>query len=327
MPSVLIGPKLLRNQPGPFRTVLSAAGFELIEPDGGMALTHEQLRVFLPQTDALLAGGERMTPEMFAIAPRLRVIARSGVGYDLVDVKAATAHKVALTITPGTNQESVAEQALAFLLALCRNLVVLDKDIHHGGWDHRLVSPVRGKTLGLVGLGRIGRAVAVRAHAFGMTIVAHDPVVDLAFDERYRITRIDLDELLARSDVVSLHMPLNDQTRGVVNREFLARMRAGALLINTSRGGLVVESDLRDSLVSGHLGGAGLDVLNHEPPEPGNPLLGLTNVILSPHVAGTDYQSMSDMAELAARCIVDLQNNRWPAECVVNKELQEGWRW
>src|SRR4051812_7473732 len=95
MPSVLSGPKLLRNQPGPFRTVLSAAGFELIEPDGGMALTHEQLKVFLPKTDALLAGGERMTPEMFAIAPRLRVIARSGVGYDLVDVKAATAHKVA----------------------------------------------------------------------------------------------------------------------------------------------------------------------------------------------------------------------------------------
>ena len=234
---------------------------------------------------------------------------------------------MALTITPGTNQESVAEQTFAFLLALCRNLVILDKDIHQGGWDHRLVAPVRGKTLGLVGLGRIGQAVAVRAHAFGMTIVAYDPVVDLAFDERYQITRMNLDELLARSDVVSLHMPLNDQTRGVVNREFLARMRAGALLINTSRGGLVVESDLRDSLVSGHLAGAGLDVLNHEPPEPGNPLLGLPNVILSPHVAGTDYQSMSDMAELAARYIVELYHNRWPAECVVNRELKEGWRW
>ena len=168
----------------------------------------------------------------------------------------------------------------------------------------------------------------MRAHAFGMKIVALRPGRRSGLRRALpRSPGCDLDELLARSDVVSLHLPLNDQTRGVVNREFLARMRAGLLLINTSRGGLVVESDLRDSLVSGHLAGAGLDVLNHEPPEPGNPLLGLPNVILSPHVAGTDYQSMSDMAELAARCIVDLHHNRWPAECVVNQELKEGWRW
>jgi D-3-phosphoglycerate dehydrogenase len=234
---------------------------------------------------------------------------------------------VALTITPGTNQESVAEQTFAFLLALCRNLVALDRNIHDGGWDHRLVAPVRGRTLGLVGLGRIGQAVAVRAHAFGMNLVAHDPYANREFLERHRITLLELDELLARSDVVSLHVPLNEQTRGMVNRDFLARMRRGSLLINTSRGGLVVENDLRDSLCSGHLGGAGLDVLNHEPPEPGNPLLGLPNVILSPHVAGTDYQSMSDMAELAARTIVDLYHGRWPEECVVNRELKDRWRW
>jgi D-3-phosphoglycerate dehydrogenase / 2-oxoglutarate reductase len=327
MPSVLIGPHLLRNQPGPFRTVLSEAGFDIIDPDGDFALTHEQLRSHLPRADAMLAGGERLTPDLFAIAPRLRVIARTGVGYDLVDLEAATAHKVAVTITPGTNQESVAEQTFALLLALCRNLVANDRTIHQGGWDRRLVAPVRGKTLGLIGLGRIGQAVAVRAHAFGMKIVAHDPFVDQAFDARYRITRLNIDDLLAQSDVVSLHIPLTEHTRGLVDRGFLARMRSGSLLINTARGGLVVENDLRDSLVSGHLAGAGLDVLNHEPPEPGNPLLGLPNVILSPHIAGTDHQSMSDMAELAARTIVELHHNRWPAECIVNRELKEGWRW
>jgi len=327
MPSVLIGPHLLRNEPGPFRTVLSEAGFEIIDPDGDFALTHEQLRFYLPRADAMLAGGERLTSELFALAPRLRVIARTGVGYDLVDVKAATARKIAVTITPGTNQESVAEQTFALLLALCRNLVANDRAIHQGGWDRRLVAPVRGKTLGLIGLGRIGQAVAVRAHAFGMTIVAHDPFVDPAFDARYQITRLGIEELLARCDVVSLHTPLTEETLGMVDREFLARMRAGSLLINTARGGLVVEADLRDSLVSGHLAGAGLDVLNHEPPEPGNPLLGLPNVVLSPHIAGTDHQSMSDMAELAARTIVELHQNRWPGACVVNRELEEGWRW
>ncbi len=113
----------------------------------------------------------------------------------------------------------------------------------------------------------------------------------------------------------------------MVNREFLARMRPGSLLINTARGGLVVEADLRESLLSAHLAGAGLDVLNHEPPEPGNPLLGLPNVVFSPHIAGTDTQSMSDMAVLAAQTVVALYHNRWPAECVVNGEIRQGWRW
>ncbi len=279
------------------------------------------------EIDAMIAGGERMTSDLFAMAPRLRAIARTGVGYDLIDVPAATAHRVAVTITPGTNQESVAEQTLALVLALARRIVANDRVIHAGGWDRRLVNPVRGMTLGLIGMGRIGRAVAVRAQAFRMRIVAFDTVLDAEFDRRHGIERLPLDELVAGSDMVSLHVPLNDATRGMVNRDFLARMRPGSYLVNTSRGGLVVESDLRDALVSGHLAGAGLDVLNQEPPEPGNPLLGLPNVVLSPHIAGTDLESMREMAELAATTIVELSQDRWPSDCVVNSELREGWTW
>jgi phosphoglycerate dehydrogenase-like enzyme len=176
-------------------------------------------------------------------------------------------------------------------------------------------------------MGRIGRAVAVRAAAFRMRLVAFDTVLDAEFDHRHGIERLPLDELLACADVVSLHVPLSDATCGMVNRDFLAQMRKGSYLINTSRGGLVVETDLRDALQSGHLAGAGLDVLNHEPPEPGNPLVGLPNVVLCPHVAGTDTQSMSDMAELAATTIVDLHCDRWPGECVVNAELRDTWKW
>ena len=327
MPSVLIGPYLLRNAPGRFRDILVEAGFEVIDPKGGFALSRDELLPYLPRIDAMLAGGERMTSELFAIAPRLRAIARTGVGYDLIDLAAASAHRVAVTITPGTNQESVAEQALALILALARRIVSNDRVIHGGGWDRALVSPVRGMTLGLIGMGRIGRAVATRAQAFGMRIVAFDTVIHEEFDRRHGIERLPLDEILACSDMVSLHLPLTDATRGMVNREFLARMRPGSYLINTSRGGLVVEADLRDALVSGHLAGAGLDVLNHEPPEPGNPLLGLPNVILSPHIAGTDLQSMADMAEMAATTIVALSHNQWPSDCVVNAELREGWKW
>jgi phosphoglycerate dehydrogenase-like enzyme len=327
MPRVLIGPYLLRKQPGRFREILTRAGFEVVDPEGDFALTVDQLRPHLPTIDALIAGGERMTPDLFKLAPQLRAIARTGVGYDLIDLAAATAHQVAVTITPGTNHDSVAEQTWALLLALARRIVPNDRVIHNAGWDRALVRPVRGMTLGLVGMGRIGRAVAVRARAFRVRVVAFDTIVDAEFDAQHEIERLSLEELLGCSDVVSLHVPLTDETRGMVNREFLARMMPGSFLINTSRGGLVVEADLRDALRSGHLAGAGLDVLNREPPEPGNPLLGLPNLILSPHIAGTDTQSMREMAELAASTIVELSQNRWPADCVVNSELRGSWQW
>ncbi len=327
MPSVLIGPYLLRNAPGRFREILTEAGFEPIDPQGGPALSRDELIPYLPRIDALIAGGERMTPDLFAMAPRLRAIARTGVGYDLIDIPAATTHRVAVSITPGTNQDSVAEQTMALLLALARRIVSNDRLIHQGGWDRSLVTPVRGKTLGLIGMGRIGRAVAIRARAFRMEVIAFDTVADAAFDREHGIRRVGLDELARTSDFISLHVPLTETTRGMVNRDFLAKMRPGSFLINTSRGGLVVEADLRAALNSGQLAGAGLDVLNHEPPEKGNALLGLSNVVISPHIAGTDLESMREMAEMAASTIVELSRNQFPADRIVNAELSDGWAW
>jgi D-3-phosphoglycerate dehydrogenase / 2-oxoglutarate reductase len=230
-------------------------------------------------------------------------------------------------ITPGTNHDSVAEQTFALLLALLRRIVVNDQTIRAGGWDRTTVSPARGKTLGLVGMGRIGRAVALRALAFGMRVIAFDTVSDAEFDARHGIERRALDRLLAEADVVSLHVPLTDATRGMINSGSLALMKPGALLLNTARGGLVVEADLCASLKSGHLAGAGLDVLNDEPPLPDNPLLRLPNVVLSPHMAGVDTLSMANMAEKAAECVVDLYQGRWPADCIVNGALAPAWRW
>jgi D-3-phosphoglycerate dehydrogenase / 2-oxoglutarate reductase len=327
MPTVLITPEPLRNQPGPFREILEAAGFRCIDFHGEQVPREASLRALLPEVDAIIAGSELLSASVLASAPKLRVIARTGVGYDAVDVAAATARKIAVVITPGTNHESVAEQAFALLLALTRNIVNYDRMIRAGGWDRVLVRPIRGKTLGLVGLGRIGRAMATRAVAFGMRVLAHDPVADHDFDARHGLSRHAFEELLGASDVVSLHLPLLPETRGLMNRRTLALMRPGSYLINTSRGGLVVEADLAESLASGHLAGAGLDVLNNEPPEPGNPLVGLPNVVLSPHMGGIDTKGMADMAELAARCVVSLYRGEWPQGCVVNGELADGWRW
>ncbi len=328
MPTVLIGSGPLRNQPGRFRELLVQAGFETIDPPGDGTLTEADLRAQLPKVEAIVAGGEPITDELMAMSPRLKVIARTGVGYDAVDVAAATSRGIAVTITPGTNHDSVAEQAFALLLALTRRIALNDRIIREGGWDRTLPAPLRGKTLGLVGLGRIGRAMVPRALAFGMRVLAYDPLPSLpapvATDD---FERVGFDELLSRSDVVSLHLPLLPTTRGLFNREMLGRMRAGSYLINTARGGIVVESDLHEALVSGHLAGAGLDVFEQEPPEPSEPLLQLPNVVSSPHVAGIDVRSMADMAEKAAWCIVELSQGRWPSDCIVNPEVQTRWSW
>lgn len=327
MPRVLIASYPIRHQPGPFREVLTQANFTTVDVDGDAALSEPQLRELLPTVDAMLAGAEHLTAELLSLAPGLRVIARTGVGYDAVDVEAATRQGIVLTITPGTNHGSVAEQAFALVLALTRNVVLNDQTIKSGGWCRDLVQPIRGRTLGLVGLGRIGRAVAQRAVAFEMSVIAYDPLPTTAFETRYAIERVGFEELLTRSDIVSLHLPLTPMTRGLFNQATLRRMKPGALLINTARGGLVVEADLYAMLESGHLGGAGLDVLNEEPPDPLNPLLTLPSVVLSPHLGGIDTKSMEEMATLAARCVVDLHTGRWPAECVVNSELGGRWRW
>jgi len=327
MPTVLIGPSPIRHRPGHFRELLAAAGFAAIEPPGNGPLTPADLLAALPAADALIAGGEPVPASVIAACPKLRVIARTGVGYDAVDVAAATARGIVVAITPGTNHESVAEQAFALLLALAKETISRDGSTRAGGWDRMPVRPLRGTTLGLVGLGRIGRAMATRAVAFGMAVIAFDPATDADFDASHGIRRAGLDDLQAAADVVSLHLPLTPETRGLFDRLAFARMKPGSILINTARGGLVVEDDLHAALVSGHLAGAGLDVFESEPPRPANPLLSLPNVVVSPHLAGADARAMADMADLAVQCVIDLHSGRWPEGCVVNEGLREGWEW
>ncbi len=328
MPTVLVGSEPIRHQPGPYRTILEAAGFEVVGPPHQGRLTEADLLEWLPRSDAIIAGGETIPGSIIAASPGLRVIARTGVGYDAVDVAAASARKIAVTITPGTNQEAVAEQTFALLLALVKDITTHDRAIRQGTWVRTpLPRPLRGLTMGIVGLGRIGQAVATRAIAFGMKVIAFEPVENRPFNERHGITPVTFETLLAESDVVSLHFPLVEPTKGLFNRATFAKMKPGALLINTSRGGLIVEADLVEAIRSGRLGGAGLDVFNHEPPEPDNPLWSLPNVVLTPHLAGVDTRSMADMAEMAAQIIVDLHQGRWPGHCVVNPEVAPGWTW
>jgi phosphoglycerate dehydrogenase-like enzyme len=223
---------------------------------------------------------------------------------------------------PGTNQEAVAEHAFMLMLALVRKLREQDAEIRQGLWPRRTVGNLRGKTLGIVGLGRIGKAVAQRAVPFGLTVLATEILPDTAFAAAHNVTLVPLEELLRRSDVVTLHVPKTPQTKNLIRAETLALMKPDAILLNTSRGGVVHERDLYDALAAKRVAGAGLDVYEVEPPG-ANPLFALDNILLTAHTAGVDQQSRQDMARVPAQAIVKLLAGEWPTEWVVNPQVKE----
>ncbi|MEX0979131.1 MAG: phosphoglycerate dehydrogenase [Pirellulales bacterium] len=327
MPRVLITTEAIREVPGKHVDILRAAGYDVGYPAKSVLLSEDDTLEAMQGIVAAIAGGEPYTERVLASLPQLRVISRNGVGYDRIDVPAATRRGVAVTITPEGNHQAVAEHALAMILAVARNIVHGSVDTREGNWRRRKsFIPLRGATLGIVGLGRIGRSVAVRAAAFGMRLVACEQFPNLDFVRQYNIELVDLDALLAQSDFVSLHAPLTPETREMINRDTLARMKPGSVLVNTARGGLVNEADLLSALKSGHLAGAGLDVLVVEPPPKDHPLLALDNVIVSPHVAALDSRAVQDMAVGAAQNIVDLLDGKWPAASIVNPDVKPTFR-
>ncbi len=331
MPVALITPEEMIHNPGPEAQILREAGFEVRYPADttftrGLGTEDETIRT-VRGANALLAGGEWLTEKVFAAVPELRVVARAGVGYDRVDIAAATKHGVAVTITPTANHAAVAEHTLALLFGAARLIALNDRTMRAGQWIRRALCPLRGRTIGLVGLGRIGQSTAVRCAALGMKVVACEVKPDTAFVQQHGIELVSFDALLKHADFVSLHCPLLDQTRGLMNAAAFAKMKPGSLFINTARGGLVVEADLISALQSGHLGGAGLDVFEKEPPDPKNPLFRMDQVVVTPHLGGADTQSIADMGAEAARCAVALSRGQWPEGAVVNDSLKNGWRW
>jgi D-3-phosphoglycerate dehydrogenase len=331
VPTVLITPESMLHVQAPYVTILKEGGFDIHYPKNPQlarglvtdAETIDELRGM----NAIIAGGEHFNPAVIAALPDLKVIARAGVGYDRVNVPAATKHKVALTITPTANHEAVAEHVFAIMLASAKHVVRDDKNLRIGKWSRQLTQPIRGRTFGLLGLGRIGRSTAIRGVAMGMKVIACETFPNLEFVRSNKIELVDLETLLARSDYLSLHCPLNDQTRGLVNAAFLAKMKPGSTLVNSARGGLVVEKDLIAALTSGHLRAAALDVFEEEPTRADNPLFALDNVVVTPHLAGTDENSLENMGIECAESIVSLYKGRWPDGSVVNNELRETWKW
>jgi D-3-phosphoglycerate dehydrogenase / 2-oxoglutarate reductase len=326
MDKVLISPAPLAGLEAEFSTALRKAGFELVFPSKRAQMTEDELLVQLAGIRASLAGSEPYTRKVLLANPQLRVIARAGVGYDAVDLAAATDLGVAVTFAPGTNQDSVAEHTFTLILALAKHLISQHLGTCALQWPRQANIPLRGRTLGIAGMGRIGKAVALRGECFGMRLLAYEPYPDQEFARQHQVSLVSFEQLLAEADFLSLHIPATAETRYLINRRTLAKMKPTAFLINTARGSLVNETDLVEALQGKKIAGAGLDVFEEEPPGD-SPFFHMSNCVVTPHAAGVDLKSRDDMALSAALAIVALSRGDWPAEKVVNPDVKLRYRW
>lgn len=255
----------------------------------GRRLTHDELVREAKGATALLISDERIDKPLLSALPSLRLVCCDGVGVDHVDLPAARKHGVTITNCPVVHQAN-GEFVIGMIIAVMRKLLICDRGVRQGRWTHRrdyIGKDLRGSTLGLLGFGRVAQSVARLAGAFGMSVIAHWPSGSPAAAAEQGVSFVSLDELLGGCDVLSIHVPLKDSTRGLIGRSEIAKMKVGSYLINSSRGAVVDETVLVEALRSGKLAGAGIDVFCDEPPPVDHPLLSLPNVVVSPH-AGSD---------------------------------------
>lgn len=292
-----------------YKAIHEAAGSvfdEIVVNPYGRALTQEEIESMWDHADAILSGTEKYTAEMLSRAPAaLKVISKHGVGIDNIDLQAAHARGIVVCNTPGANAVAVAEAALGLILSVLRKIPLSDRHVRAGDWKRFEGQLIRGKTVGILGMGNVGKNVITRAEAFGAQFIAYDPYFDEAFAAAHNVRRAEIDEVLRQADILSLHLPSTPETRYLINKESLSHMKPGAILINTARGDLINEEDLYEALQNGVIGGAGLDVYSQEPIYESK-LFALDNAVLTPHMAGNTRETTMEMGMFALRNAVKI---------------------
>lgn len=311
----------LRLQPGDEAVRrLEEAGIEPVFEYWHGNRTEEELLRIVKDVDAVLAWIDPFTRRVLEAAPRLKVICRTGIGYDTIDVKAATERGIAVCITPGSNRHAVAEFAMALILQCARKLPENMAVIPGGEWRTVMGVDLAGSTLGIIGLGTIGKEVAQRARAFEMRILAHDPAQDPVFAESQGVTYVPLDHLLRESDFVTLHLALSEETRYLIDAERLALMKRSAYLVNCARGPIVDQLALYQALKEKRVAGAALDVFEQEPLELESPLRDLDNVYLTAHAAGSTINAAHTGSSMAVEAVIRVLRGERPVG-VVNPQV------
>ena len=304
MPRILLTTTSFQDTPGSHHAMLDAAGFEIIRERG--PLSEETMLRLVGDLDGLLCGDDAITARVIEKAlPRLKVISKYGIGLDKIDVKHATKLNLPVLFTPGVNHTTVAEHTFALLLALQRRVVELSNYVHAGSWKRVTGHELMGSTLGIVGLGRIGKEVAIRAKAFGMNLVGFGNFWEEDFAASVGMKRCaSIDELIAQANIITLHTKLTDETRGMFNAQRLSKLRPETVIVNCARGEILDTAALVEALASGEIAGYAADVMDQEPPPADHPLLKAKNCIITPHVGSRTHENVQRQATMAVENIV-----------------------
>jgi D-3-phosphoglycerate dehydrogenase len=301
---ILLTTTSFQDTPGGHHDLLKKTGWEIVTARG--PLNEADTLKLVGDVDGYICGDDAITRKVLEKArPKLKVISKYGIGVDKIDVKSATEFKIPVLFTPGVNHTTVAEHTFLLLLALEKNFLYGVDASRKGEWKRKTGHELLEKTIGIVGLGRIGKEVAIRARAFGMTPIGFDIYWDEKFAKEHGVKRAaTLEEIYAASDYISLHTNLTPETRGMINAKSFAKMKKGVLILNCARGEVVNTADMVAALQSGQVGGYGTDVLDKEPPPADHPLLKLPNVIVTPHVGSRTYESVVRQATTAVKNLI-----------------------
>jgi len=312
MPRVLITTTSFQDTPGSHHDLLAQTGWEIVTARG--PLNEADTLAAVGEIDAYICGDDLITDAVLAKAqPRLKVISKYGIGVDKIDVEACTQRGIPLLFTPGVNHTTVAEHVFLLMLSLQKHLLFHADAVRAGQWKRKTGHELWAKTIGIVGLGRIGKEVAIRAKAFGMKVIAFDVYWDEAFAANHEIERASaVDDIFAVADYVSLHTNLTPETRDLVRAETLAKMKDGVQIINCARGEIVHTADLVAALDSGKVAGYGADVLDEEPPPPDHPLIRHPRAVITPHVGSRTSESVQRQATKAVQNLINVARGEAP---------------
>jgi len=307
---ILVTPTSFKpDSDSPAMKKLKSFSGSLVFNPGAKPLTEDELIPLLDGCVGCIAGLDFFTAKVIENAKDLKVISRYGAGVDRVDLPAAKAKNVVVCNTPGANAQAVADLTFALLLCTARKVHILDRKTREGQWPRSNGTELYSKTIGILGLGAIGKAVAQRAAGFSMKVLAYDPYINKEYAAANRIIPADLAAIIREADFLSLNMPLTDETRHIISADVMKNMKKGAIIVNTARGGLIDEAAAYELLASGHLGGMGLDVFEEEPPQK-TPLFDLENVVLTPHTSAHTTEATSAMADMSVQNLIDVLSGK-----------------
>jgi D-3-phosphoglycerate dehydrogenase / 2-oxoglutarate reductase len=318
---ILLTTTSFQDTPGAHHDLLKATGWEIIRARG--PLNEADTLALVGDVDGYICGDDAITRKVLEKArPKLKVLSKYGIGVDKIDVKSATEFGIPLLFTPGVNHTTVAEHAFLLLLALEKNLLFHTDSTRAGGWKRKTGHELFEKTLGIIGLGRVGKEVAIRARAFGMNVISLSRNWDKNFAAQYGLKEAtSLDDIYAKSDYISLHTNLTPETREMIDARSISKMKRGVVIVNCARGEVVCTDDLIVALKTGHVAGYGADVLDQEPPPSDYPLLELPNVIVTPHIGSRTYESVVRQATCCVKNLILAMNGEKPI-AQVNPEVR-----